>query len=395
MTSGADVRRRGEIAPREMLGRLIAFDTTSRNSNLALIDFVRDHLDRAGVASELVFDETGAKANLIATIGPPDRPGVVLSGHTDVVPVDGQAWSSDPFQAVERDGRIYGRGSADMKGFVATALALVPEFQNLKLSAPIHLALSYDEEVGCKGVPRLLDRLIERLPARPKGCVVGEPTGMRAVNGHKGKGGYACVVTGLASHSALSHKGVNAIEMAAEIVTYLRRMNLDFRTGGPFVEGFEPPHCTAGTGVIEGGTALNILPDRCRFEFEFRTLPDQEPGELLARVQAFAETELLPEMRRVAPDAGFAWEEIMSYPGLGQDEVPEIERVCRELTGTARPDKVSFGTEAGHFARRGIPAVICGPGEIAVAHKPDESVTLEQLERCAAFLRGLVQRVAA
>lgn len=385
----------GEIAPKEMLSRLIAYDTTSRNSNLALTGFVRDYLDGLGIASELIFDDSGAKANLLAAIGPEDRPGIVLSGHTDVVPVDGQDWSSDPFRAIERGGRIYGRGSADMKGFIAVALALAPEFQRMRCSEPIRLALSYDEEVGCKGVPRLLDRLLASLPARPKGCVVGEPTNMRAVNGHKGKGGYACTVTGLASHSALNHRGVNAIEMAAEIVTFLRRMNLQFRAEGPFIEGFEPPHCTAGTGVIAGGTALNILPDRCRFEFEFRTLPDQEPEELLARVQAFAETELLPAMRRVAPGAGFAWAEIMSYPGLGGAEVPEIEQVCCELTGTAQPEKVSFGTEAGHFARRGIPAVICGPGDIAVAHQADEYVELEQLERCATFLRGLVRRMVS
>ncbi len=383
------------MEPREMLSRLIAYDTTSRNSNLALIDFVRDYLDRLGVASELVFDDSGAKANLLATIGPQDRPGIVLSGHTDVVPVDGQDWSSDPFRALERDGRVFGRGSADMKGFIATALALVPEFLELRLSEPIHLALSYDEEVGCKGVPRLLDRLAEALPERPRGCVVGEPSGMRAVNGHKGKGGYACVVTGLAAHSALNHRGVNAVEMAAEIVTFVRRMNQEFKARGPFAEGFEPPHATAGTGVIAGGTALNILPDRCRFEFEFRTLPDQDPEALLARVQAFAESELLPEMRRIAPDARFTWTEIMSYPGLGGEQVAEIERVCRELTGTARPQKVSFGTEAGHFARRGIPAVICGPGEIAVAHRPDEYVELEQLDRCASFLRALAQRMVA
>ena len=217
-----------------MLARLVGFDTTSRNSNLALIDFVRDYLDRLGVASELVFDDQGGKANLLATLGPAERQGLVLSGHTDVVPVDGQDWSSDPFVCTERDGRLYGRGTADMKGFVATALALVPEFLERRLRAPVHLALSYDEEVGCKGVPRLLDHLSTQLPALPFGCVVGEPTAMRVANGHKGKAGYACTVTGLASHSALNHLGVNAIEIAAEMIVRLRGRNLEFRTAGPF-----------------------------------------------------------------------------------------------------------------------------------------------------------------
>ena len=227
MTKGTALDRR------QMLDRLIGFDTTSRNSNLALIEFVRDYLDRLGIASDLVFDDTGAKANLFATIGPPEVAGIVLSGHTDVVPVDGQDWSSDPFACIERDGRLYGRGTADMKGFIATVLALVPEFQALPLAAPVHLALSFDEEVGCKGVPRLLDHLVARLPALPFGCVVGEPTGMRLANGHKGKAGYVCTVTGLASHSALNHLGVNAIEVAARIIDELRRLNDEFRLAGP------------------------------------------------------------------------------------------------------------------------------------------------------------------
>ncbi len=378
------------LSPREMLARLVAFDTTSRHSNLALIDFVRNYLDGFGIASELVFDDTGEKANLFASIGPEDRPGLVLSGHTDVVPVDDQKWSSDPFRCTERDGRLIGRGTADMKGFIATVLALVPVFQKWRLGAPLHLAFTYDEEVGCKGVPRLLDRLQERLPVAPSGCVVGEPTGMRIANGHKGKAGYVCRVTGLESHSALNHQGVNAIEIAAELISELRRMNLEFRARGPFADGFEPPHCTVSTGVIEGGTALNIVPNHCRFEFEFRTLPGQDAGKLLARLRDFAERDLLPEMRRISDQAGIEWQELMSYPGLGEG-ASEIEALCRRLAGCDAPIKLAFGTEAGHFALRGIPAVVCGPGDIAVAHKPDEYVTLDQLERCATFLRRLVK----
>ena len=378
-----------------MLARLVGFDTTSRNSNLALIEFVRDYLDRLGVASELVFDDEGGKANLLATIGPAERPGLVLSGHTDVVPVDGQDWSSDPFRCSARDGRLYGRGTADMKGFVATALALVPEFLERRLRAPLHLALSYDEEVGCKGAPRLLDHLASHLPAQPFGCVVGEPTAMRVANGHKGKAGYACTVTGLASHSALNHLGVNAIEIAAEIIVRLRRRNLEFRAAGPFQAGFDPPHCTVTASVVHGGTALNIVPAGCRFEFEFRTLPGQEPAALLNEVQAFAEAELLPEMRARHPDAAIEWQELMSYPALGGAGHSAIEELCTALVGGGPPAKVAFGTEAGLFAARGIASVVCGPGDMTVAHKPDEYVELAELERCAGFLRRLVDRSVA
>jgi acetylornithine deacetylase len=373
-----------------MIDRLIAFDTTSRNSNLALIEFVQDYLDRLGIASDLIFDDVGAKANLFATIGPIERAGIVLSGHSDVVPVDGQAWSSDPFTCVERDERLYGRGTADMKGFIATALALVPEFQAMPLEAPVHLALSFDEEVGCKGVPRLLDHLVARLPVLPLGCVVGEPTGMRVANGHKGKAGYVCAVTGRASHSALNHLGVNAIEVAAKIINELRRLNDQFRAAGPYQGDFQPPHCTVSTGVISGGSALNIVPEHCRFEFEFRPLPGQDPKELIAQIRGWAATTLLADMRAVAAEAAIEWQELMSYPGLGSGAAGPIEEVCSRLTATAQPIKLAFGTEAGHFAARGIPAVVCGPGDIDVAHKADEHVELDQLERCAGFLRQLV-----
>jgi acetylornithine deacetylase len=384
------VTRQAPLDVRQLLDQLIGFDTTSRNSNLALIEFVRDYLDRFRIASDLVFDATGAKANLFATIGPAEGAGIVLSGHTDVVPVDGQDWSSEPFTCVAREGRLYGRGTADMKGFIATALALVPEFQALPLAAPVHLALSYDEEVGCKGVPGLLDHIAGRLPAPPFGCVVGEPTGMRVANGHKGKAGYVCSVTGLASHSALNHLGVNAIEVAALIITELCRLNEEFRVAGPFASGFEPPHCTVSTGVIEGGSALNIVPDQCRFEFEFRPLPAQDPAALFARIRGWAERTLLPAMRALSPAAGIEWRELMSYPGLGGTNGAAIEEVCCRCTATEAPIKLAFGTEAGHFAARGIPTVVCGPGDIRVAHKPDEHVELAQLERCVRFLRELV-----
>jgi acetylornithine deacetylase len=393
-TAGAgnedEVTRQALLDARQMLDRLIGFDTTSRNSNLALIEFVRDYLDRLGIVSDLVFDASGTKANLFASIGPADEAGIVLSGHTDVVPVDDQDWSSDPFKCVARDDRLYGRGAADMKGFIATALALVPELQGLSLAAPLHLALTYDEEVGCKGVPGLLDHLASRLPVPPLGCVVGEPTSMRVANGHKGKAGYVCAVTGLSSHSALNHLGVNAIEIAAAIIAELRRLNQEFRARGPFADGFEPPHCTVSTGVIAGGSALNIVPDHCRFEFEFRPLPGQDPDALFARIRDWAERTLLPSMRAVTPAAAIEWRELMSYPGLGGTDRATIEEICCRLTATDPPLKLAFGTEAGHFAARGIPTVVCGPGDIRVAHKPDEYVEPAQLERCTQFLRDLV-----
>jgi acetylornithine deacetylase len=377
-----------------LLARLIAFDTTSRNSNLELIEFVRDFLDRHGVVSELIANDDGTKANLFASIGPVERPGLVLSGHTDVVPVDGQDWSSDPFALTTRDACLFGRGTSDMKGFIAVVLALLPDIKAMAVDQPVHLAFSYDEEVGCKGVPRLLDRLVERLPVLPKACVVGEPTGMKVANGHKGKAGYRCTVIGRASHSALNHQGVNAVEMAAEIVSRLREMNLDFSVEGPFIEGFEPPHCTVTTGQMAGGTALNIVPSSCRFEFEFRLLPGQEAKALLAAVQDFADRTLLPGMRGIAPEATIEWEELMSYPALGRDRISEIERLGCALTSTDEPRKLAFGTEAGHFAKRGIPSIVCGPGDIAVAHKPDEYVEISQLHDCSAFLRKLVGKTA-
>jgi acetylornithine deacetylase len=229
----------------------------------------------------------------------------------------------------------------------------------------------------------------------PFGCVVGEPTGMRVANGHKGKAGFECSVTGLASHSALNHLGVNAIEIAAEIIVHLRQRNLDFRARGPFADGFEPPHCTVTTGVIEGGTALNIVPGACRFAFEFRTLPGQEAAALLAEVQAFAESELLPAMRARHPDAGIAWRELMSYPALGSAEASGFEQLCCEVAGGGAPRKMAFGTEAGLFAARGIASVVCGPGDIAVAHQSDEYVELAELGRCSDFLRRLVDRSVA
>jgi acetylornithine deacetylase len=380
------------LSSADLLRRLIAFDTQSFRSNLDLVGFVQDYLAGFGVTSRRVPDGSGEKANLWAVIGPEDRPGLVLSGHTDVVPVAGQAWTSDPFAPVLRDGRIHGRGAADMKGFLACVLALVPDLVAMRLERPVVIAFSYDEEVGCKGVPRLIEALLAGLP-RPEACLVGEPTLMRLVDGHKGKAGHRCLVTGRAGHSALPQLGANAVVAAARIVAEVAAMGNRFAAEGPFLEGFAPPHHTAGVGRIEGGSQLNIIPDRCSFEFEFRTLPGADPMRFVREVERFAAEAVLPGLRAQAPEAEIRFEEILAYPGLAPAGPTAFGDLCRRLTGTVEPARVSFGTEGGCFAAKGIPTLVCGPGDIAVAHKPDEFIELAQLDACDAFLRRLVPAV--
>jgi len=377
-----------------MIRTLVGFDTTSRESNLALIEWVRDYLAGHGVASELFFDEERRKANLFATIGPKDRGGIALSGHTDVVPVDGQDWSTDPFALAEKDGRLYGRGTADMKSFLAVALALVPEFLARELATPIHLALSYDEEVGCLGVRRMIAGL-EGRPDKPRLCIVGEPTEMKPVIGHKGKRSLRCHVRGYECHSALAHEGVNAVEAAAEIVAYLKSMARRFRDEGPYDPDFVPPYTTVHTGRISGGTALNIVPKDCRFDFEFRYLPGADSEALVYEVVRFASTRVEPEMKSVRPETGIRFEELTSFPGLATGAEEEITQLVLALTGANATGKVSFGTEAGLYQRAGIPTVVCGPGSIEQAHKPDEFISLEQVRACEGFLRRLLDRVTA
>jgi acetylornithine deacetylase len=378
----------------EFLRRLVAFDTTSRNSNLALIDFVRDHLLNHGVESELIPDATGEKANLYATIGPQDIPGICLSGHTDVVPVDGQSWDSDPWTLTEREARLYGRGTCDMKGFLAIVLCWIEKFTSAKLKTPVHLLMSYDEEVGCLGVRGALER-IKGMAIKPKGCIIGEPTSMQVANAHKGKLSTRCHVHGLECHSSLAPKGVNAIEYAAEIIAYLRAMGRRFAAQGPFEDGYDVRHCTVHTGVIHGGTALNIVPKECRFDFEFRCLASVDPKALLADVEAFAEETLAAEMRRIDRDSGFRWEPISGFPGLDQPEDSEIVALGKSLARTNGTTKVAFGTEAGLVRQAGIPTIICGPGSIDQAHKPNEYVALSQLAAAEAFMDRLAARLSA
>ena len=375
----------------EMLRRLVGFDTTSRNSNLELIGFVADYLKSHGVVSSLSHDDDGGKANLVATLGP-DRPGgVVLSGHTDVVPVDGQSWGTDPFTLVERDGRQYGRGAADMKSFIAVALARVPEFLRAPLAVPIHLALSYDEEVGCLGAPRLIAQ-IEAAGIAPAAVIIGEPTGMRAVNAHKGIYAFITTVAGHEAHSSATHVGVNAVMAAAELVGYLATLAEEMKEGADRDNGFEPPYTTVHVGTIEGGTALNIIPRHCRFQWEYRLLPGGEADEIADRFDAFAKA-LESRLRAVAAVAAVSTERIAAAVGLDPEDGSVAERLVLALTGDNQSGKVSFGTEGGLFQRAGMSVAVCGPGNIAQAHKPDEFIDNDQIEACGAFMARLVERL--
>lgn len=377
---------------RAILERLVSFDTTSRNSNLPLIEYVEDYLARHGVRARRVGEADAGKANLFATIGPDAPGGLILSGHTDCVPVDDQDWSSDPFVLAERDGKLFGRGSADMKGFLACVLAVVPELVARPRARPVHIAFSYDEEVGCTGVLELIDDLKTRGLAADM-CLVGEPTGMELVIGHKSGRAYRCLVTGLEAHSSLAPRAVNAIEIAARLIAGISEIGREFARGVRD-EDFDLPHATINTGLIEGGTGMNIVPNHCSFTFEYRLLSGQDPEEVFRRVKAMADA-LLPAMRAIHKDADISFEQVYDYPGhFIAGDAPAVKRMVA-LLGSNRLAKVAYGTEAGHFQNGlGVPTVICGPGDIAVAHKPDEFVTLEQLRRCEDLLKRLCAETA-
>ena len=376
----------------KMLRKLVAFPTVSRDSNLALIHFIRDTLKPLDADVRLTYDDGKRKANLFATLGPRAGAGIALSGHTDVVPVEGQPWDGDPFKVTEQDGRLYGRGTADMKSFIACALALAPEFMERGLKAPLHLAFSYDEEVGCLGVGRMIADLA-RAGIRPRSCIVGEPTLMKPVIAHKGKQSYRCTVHGLAGHSAYAPQGVNAVECAAEAVAFLKSLARRHRDRGPYDRSFDVAHTTVHTGVIRGGTALNVIPHDCTFDFEFRHLPGDDPERLLQEFSEFVKSKLEPEMRAVHPAAGFTIEKLSQIPVLDTGPESEVVVLAQELSGNREFGKVSFGTEASQFQHAGIPTVVCGPGSIEQAHKPNEYVTLDQVAQCEAFLRRLMDRV--
>jgi acetylornithine deacetylase len=378
---------------RDLLARLVAFDTTSAKSNLALIDFVEDYLDGQGIEAFRVPSPDGAKADLFATVGAQGDGGVGLSGHSDCVPVEGQGWTSDPFTLTERDGKLYGRGACDMKGFIACVLASVPLFKSRKLQEPIHLIISYDEEVGCIGVRPLIARLGKDLP-RPRAVIVGEPTGMKVIDTHKRIDAYRTRVTGREAHSSLPELGVNAIAAAASLIGELERISAEIATKQNDPR-FEPPYSTVNVGTIAGGTAHNIVPKTCEFQWQVRSLPQAAPAEVPRDLAAFAENSLLPRMRRVTKDAGIDTKTEGSVPAFMAAPGSPAVALALELTGAEHTHAVSYTTEAGLFEQAGYPAVICGPGDIAKAHAPDEYVPASQLEACLAFLEGLADTLSA
>jgi acetylornithine deacetylase len=375
----------------DLVKELIAFDTTSRDSNLALIDYAQALLEKAGARCRRSYDVTGTKANLFATLGPDGDGGYVLSGHTDVVPVDGQDWSSDPFKPEVRGSKLYGRGACDMKGFVGTALALVPDIARTKLKRPIHFALSYDEEVGCAGVMGLLDDLKEQ-KLKPALAIIGEPTLMKIVGAHKGGAKLVTKCCGREHHSSGPEKGANAVMMAGEFVTLLDKVWDELRADAD--PRFDPPHSTVQATVIHGGTAVNILAREADVTWEYRCLPDRDPAAIIARVKERAAAEILPKYQRRAAEAAFNTTLHAQYPGLVMDEDSAAVRLARELTGANQVEAVAYGTEAGHFQNYGIPAVICGPGSIDQAHRADEFCELSELEACEAFLRKVIAKAS-
>lgn len=378
----------------DLLERLIAFDTTSDRSNLPLIHFVRDLLAEQGIEATLVPSACGEKANLYATIGPKDRPGVMLSGHTDTVPVTGQAWSSDPYRLTAKGQHLYGRGTADMKGFLAAVLAAVPAMASAELAAPIHLAFSHDEEVGCLGVRSLLEAM-RRFRVRPAACVVGEPTSMRLATAHKGKLSGRIEVTGRACHSGMAPEGINAIQAAAPLIQWFAETAAAKAELGPFDTRFAIPHTTLQLGTIAGGTALNIVPAQCRFDFEVRNVPDEDPEALLAPLKAEI-ARLDAELKARHPEAGVTLMWLGDYPGLAMEEESELVELILSLLAEPGHERIGFGTEAGLFQRElGIPTLVCGPGSMAQGHQPDEYVTREQLGHCEAFLARLTEALTS
>ncbi len=376
----------------EILSRLMAHDTTSHRPNIGLMEEVRALLAGAGAAVRLVPDASGTKANLYATIGPDGPGGVMLSGHTDVVPVEGQDWHYPPPALTLADGRYYGRGTADMKGFVACAIEAALNAAERPLTSPLHLALSQDEEVGCLGVRSLID-LLAGAPHRPRFCIVGEPTLMQVATGHKGKTALRATCTGREGHSALAPMALNALHLAADFVSGLRALQAEIAERGAQDDDYDVPYTTVHAGILRGGVQVNIVPNQATVDFEIRMLAEDAPGPLIARIRDLAEAIAAPHRDRF-PEAAITVEELWSYPGLQTPPGAEVVRFVQSLTGANGTMKVAFGTEGGLFdAHLGIPTVICGPGSMAQGHKPDEFVSQEQITRCRTMLAGLVARL--
>ena len=376
----------------DIFARLMSFDTTSHRPNRALMAFVVDLLAEAGIFAQLIPDAAGHKANLYATIGPNAPGGVMLSGHTDVVPVEGQLWSYPPHALTQDQARYYGRGAADMKGFVACAIEAALNAARRPLKTPLHLAFSYDEEIGCMGVRSLID-LLQAAPHRPRFCIVGEPTGMAVATGHKGKIALRATCTGREGHSALAPMALNALHLAADFIISLRAVQADIAANGASDDDYDVPYTTVHAGIVKGGVQVNIVPNNATVDFEIRSLAQDDTDALIARLRAAAEGIVAPH-RAQFPEAAITIERLWDYPGLGTPPGAEVVRFVQSLTGANGTIKVAFGTEGGLFdARLGIPTVICGPGSMAQGHKPDEYVSLDQIDRCRAMLGVLVGRL--
>jgi acetylornithine deacetylase len=400
LRSAAQVDREGLILEqntlsrtRDILADLVAFPTVSADSNLALIDYAADRLERAGAVCAMTRDPTGSKANLFATLGPQANGGVVLSGHTDVVPVDGQDWTGDPFRLAEREGRLYGRGACDMKGFIAACLAMAPEFDASTLRRPLHFAFTYDEEVGCLGARALMDELA-RSDVRPAVAIIGEPTGMRVIEGHKGCYEYTTEFFGLEGHGSQPELGVNAVEYAVRYVSQLLEMRERMRERAPEDSRFVPPWTTLQVGSLSGGTARNVIAGHCAVEWEFRPVQKADT-DFIKREIGRHEDALRREMKSISPTADIVTHTIGEVGGLVVVDRSEAREIVSELTGCNDADVVAFGTEAGLFQEAGMSAVICGPGSIAQAHKPDEYVEIGQLASCISMLDGLRLKLKA
>jgi acetylornithine deacetylase len=382
------------LTPLEMLAKLVSFDTETAKSNLGLIAFVEDYLQSWIVPYVRVPNAAGDKAALYATIGPQDKGGVVLSGHTDVVPVAGQNWTSDPFTLRVENGRAYGRGAVDMKAFDALALALIPEFQAANLKTPIHILLSYDEETTCLGVVDTIRKLGHDLPL-PVAAIVGEPTMLEVVDAHKSVVTFTTTVHGSEAHSSKPYLGASAVMTAAELITELNRIGDEMIERGDASGRFDPPYTTVHVGVISGGTARNIISKSCSFDWEFRGLPSQDPHEIPDRLERFAQEVALKRLNRFGDFGRTETTLHVHVPGLAPDPGSFAETLALRLAGKNRTQTVPFGTEAGHFQAAGIPTVVCGPGSIDQAHQADEYITLDQLEAGAAFMRRLAATCAA
>jgi acetylornithine deacetylase len=371
----------------EILARLVAFDTTSHKSNRDLVAYVEAYLTEHGVAYELVPTADGEKASLFATIGPADVPGIGLSGHTDVVPAEPAEWTSDPFMMREEEGRLYGRGTADMKGYLACVLAMVPEFKRRALKTPLHILFSYDEEVGCTGVRPMIAELGDRLQ-RPRAVIVGEPTSMAVVDAHKGPVRWNVEITGRAAHSSMAHLGVNAVAVAARLIGKLSEIEAELAALPPDPR-FTPPYPTLQVTKIDGGIATNIVPASCRFVFDIRAMPGLDAETIERRLVDFAETECLPAMQRIAPESSITVFRANQVPPFSADSTSDIIALALKLAGENATSAVSYATEAGLFQGAGVPSVVCGPGDIAQAHTADEWIAISEIERCLGFLTRL------